>query len=571
MRAARPVLLAPVLALLLGGCGALAPGGGAAPEVPPPETTHGTVTALRGGLEEQFSVDLEDLTGSRPASCDEPLACAIQVEEQSPSGTLLVHAWQADPAVDVVARPGQHHRRSAVDARGGRRGRGGGRLAPRPGVRGGRRRRGAADADARPRVRGGYRGARPALGRAPRRGRRHRPRHRAHGGAGGHGRRWGGAPREIEPLGLGTDGTEHWRTSLSPESEAPASSYLLDTVLGDVVVFSGPGHEPEVLARIAPAGGEESPIGMETGEYLDGHHLAFDDLSVTGLVARGSYVSSDEAEPWEPPRSRSLGGVVRPLGVCDGTLVTADPVRDEGGEAQVRGLDARTGQELWAVPVEAGPSGGLCAAGDVLLEDRTTLHLIDGRSGETLDAPRMVETPFEIPEGGGRHGRAARPDPRHDVPPGSRGRHRDRGARARGDAGAHREPVSGDEAQATPRARSIASLASLRPAPVCSRYTLIASMTLPSAMSRRHYSGTRGAPDSSRSRSSSASPTPARSARTPTRTSSRAICSWRFSIVVCCCLVRPNMATTYPAGGPRSLRGRSRERSDAPHRDGAGR
>lgn len=400
MRAARPVLLAPVLALLLGGCSALAPGGGTAPEVPLPETTHGTVTALRGGLEEQFSVDLEDLTGSRPASCDELLACAIQVEEQSPSGTLLVHAWQADPAVDVLhgldSTTGEVRWTLEED----------GEVAAVDVSRhgpvfvevddGGERRTLMLDPES---------GAEIAALDLPSDVRHVGVVDTDHGivlmaaleGTADGGE---GAPREIELLGLGTDGTEHWRTSLSPESEAPASSYLLDTVLGDVVVFSGPGHEPEVLARIAPADGEELPIGMETGEYLDGHHLAFDDLSVTGLVARGSYVSSDEAEPWELPRSRSLGGVVRPLGVCDGTLVTADPVRDEGGEAQVRGLDARTGQELWAVPVEAGPSGGLCAAGDVLLEDRTSLHLIDGRSGEILDSPRLVDTPFEIPEGG---------------------------------------------------------------------------------------------------------------------------------------------------------------------------
>src|SRR5699024_10477399 len=69
------------------------------------------------------------------------------------------------------------------------------------------------------------------------------------------------------------------------------------------------------------------------------------------------------------------------------------------------------------------------------------------------------------------------------------------------------------------RCSSIALFASTSPAPVCSRYALIASMTLSSATRRRHSSGICGSA-SSRARRSSASSNPARRASSSTRPSS---------------------------------------------------
>src|SRR5699024_3975352 len=155
--------------------------------------------------------------------------------------------------------------------------------------------------------------------------------------------------------------------------------------------------------------------------------------------------------------------------------------------------------------------------------------------------------------------------------PSGRGRGTARGCAARRQAARRKErgcsPGRGYESPASrgwrsagqaraARCASIASFASTRPAPVCSRYALIASMTLPSATRRRHSSEIGGSA-SSRTRRSSASSRPARSASSSTRPSRARFLASRAAMRS----VRrffPNMPMTLPGARRGAPRRRSR-------------
>lgn len=424
MRRARGVPLLSLLgALLLAGCSNLAPAGSGdgssspAPALPLPETTLGAVTDLRGGLEEQFTLAMEDLTGTPPESCDEQGSCALLVDDESPEGTLLVHAWHDDPAADVYAGLDS----STGDVKW--------TLAEEEGRVGSAHvsRHGpvllalTSTPPGEP-----YDGDSGALLVDPDSGETvtalevpDGTRHLAAADT-GHGiavllpvgdPSASGADFEVEQLivlGLGPDGTEHWRTVVEPSERTDSSYSLLVGELGVEIVESATG-EMLTHAVLAPETGDPLELPEDPVRDLFGTSPEMDDGSVDGIEfaqdpeSHRPLVTPGADEPWVIPAAEGTA-TSHLRGVCGGKVITAESsYSEEPTPVHVRAYDALSGDESWAAPLDV-EHNVLCSEGNVLVHDRTTAHLLDRDSGEVIEEYVLAEEAFTVPEGGEEHG-----------------------------------------------------------------------------------------------------------------------------------------------------------------------
>lgn len=412
------LLVAAAGLLLLAGCtgGPTETGtGDPAPELSLPETTKGSVTALDGGLEEQFTVTLEDLTGAASEDCDEQGLCAILAEEESPAGTLLVHAWHEGPGRDrylgldsgtgevtwtlaeeegfvgsshvsrhgpvllglTEAAPGEDHtgysRALLLDTESGK------TLAeveiPENTAR-------VTAIDTTHGI--AVLAAVTAEGDGP-----------------------GDPAQELMVLGIGADGTEHWRVAVDPV-EDPDASYSLTTHDSEIVIEARDRIGIAAHAVLAPDTGDELEVPEELDDAVGQTSIDIDDGSVDGFDATRDPDTSETTirtaggEPWTVPVAEP-GAVNSLRGVCGGLVIVAEQ-SPSGTVApvHVRAFDPANGEERWAAPVQAQPST-LCADGQVLVHDRTTAQLLDADDGGALETYELAPGAIPVPDGGYEH------------------------------------------------------------------------------------------------------------------------------------------------------------------------
>lgn len=403
----RPALLAAIAVLTVSGCTG---GKDAAPELGLPEPpTRSSVTALDGGLTEQFTLTLEDLTGISPEGCDEQGRCAILTDPESPDGTLLVHAWHDEPARDrylgldsttgdvvwslpesegavgstYVSRHGPLLLGLTQDKSGeGRSGSTRGLLLePSTGeiiseVQNPEGTRVLSAIDTH------YGIAILAVVMAD------------------------GADtiEELVGLGLGADGTEHWRTSIEPGADADAYYSIVAGEAG-IRVESSTIDGSVVHALLAPDTGDELDVPADAADGSSTFSVDLDDGSVEGFtVAQDpktfeTTIGTADGETWTLPRT-DTGALNSLRGVCGGLVITAE-ISPSGMDTDlsVRAYDPLTGEERWAAPIQAQHTA-LCADGSVLVNDRTRAYLLDPGTGEFLETYELAPGATPVPEDG---------------------------------------------------------------------------------------------------------------------------------------------------------------------------
>lgn len=403
-----PVLVVSLAVLALAGCGSTAP------EMPLPEVPRGVVTDLSDGLTELFTLELEQLTGSAPTSCDTRDSCTLEVHADSPEGVLLVSAWHEDSASYVLAgvagETGEElwSIESETPTQVVHSSRHGNVLLGRSAAsdEGGVEELLVVDPDSGDTVReieveagtaatavdtdhGVAVALTPAAPQSPD----------------------GSQDGEIEVLGLGADGQEHWRTKVDTE-EPPSRGIILARYQEKIEVSQfGQTFEVFPLALLDPATGKASPIPEDHTDYPDRITLRTDDLSAGQIEIRRTDAGSDEitaegGEPWSPAQDAVREGESSPRAVCGGTMIwtgsSNEPASADGSEddaLKVVALDATTGEEQWSTPMQVDNSV-LCTGEGILVHDRTTVYLLDLGTGETVAEHELAPGAIPIPEGG---------------------------------------------------------------------------------------------------------------------------------------------------------------------------